>query len=102
MTASESHGKLRIGTPYYQLSTQGSLAPVIETWRYDGYRESPNCNSASCDRPYFFYHFVRCYCGEGEEQFGIRIPSLVHAERTFLTWDELFCTVTKMGAKSPS
>jgi hypothetical protein len=95
MNATDHQGKFRVGELYYKLWTTGG-APRIETWRYDGYRESSNCNSTSCDVPYFFHHFVRCYCDEGEEEHVVRVPSLAQAERSFLTWNEFRSAVERL------
>jgi hypothetical protein len=101
MSDSDSHGKFRVGQLYYELSTTHG-SPRIETWQYVGYKESRTCNSSSCDVPYFFHHFVRCYCGEGNEEHGIRVPSLAQAERTFLAWDEFCSAIAKLRATSAS
>jgi hypothetical protein len=81
-------GKFREGEAYYTIFTSQPGDPVIQTWRYAGFHETPGCGSTRCDVPFHFHVFESCR-GEEATVERIRIPSLAQAERSYLTWDEL-------------
>jgi hypothetical protein len=88
-----AQGKFEVGGRYYTFQSTSDGEPIIESWRYDGFRKHPSCSSTSCDVPYHFHEFVACR-GESEPEYRVRIPSLAQAERFFLTWNELRRVVT--------
>jgi hypothetical protein len=81
-------GKFREGDAYYTFWTNVPGNPVIQTWRYAGFHETPGCGSTNCDIPFHFHVFEACR-GEGDRVERAKVPSLAQAERGYLTWEEL-------------
>ena len=81
-----SIGKFDVGKRYYSWSDQDAW-PEITTWIFLGHIES-DYSSASCDREYFFYEF-QVSSVHLDSPWKVRVPDLIQAERTFLSWEEL-------------
>jgi hypothetical protein len=79
-------GKFVSGKRYYSWNGQEG-PPEITTWIFLGHIES-DCSSTSCDRDYFFYEFAVCSVHFDSAK-RVKVPDLIQAESTFLSWDEL-------------
>jgi hypothetical protein len=96
-----NEGKFTKGAVYYQCGTlahpYGTFG--ISMWVYEGHVHTVGKSDAACDKPYSFYRF-HDYEGWALEQTGetgrvikLDIPSMVQAQESMLTWQELLARI---------
>ncbi len=82
---------------YYQCDFSDAKSPIITSWVFVGFRNTPGKSCTDCDVPFHFYAFAEWNSWWSSKNFPnvksrpytLDIPSLRHAEMSMLTWDEV-------------
>lgn len=96
----EANRQFDIGSLYYTCALvrnlNNLLVPWVTTWVYMGHVHTPGKSSKSCDVPEHFYYFIQYdpvmarMPRENWDSPGVYIPSLKHALRLKVTWEQLW------------